>query len=138
MNNKKILIVDDDTDYLFQMEMQVSGMGYEVIRAEGEKEGLQILEKTRPDLAIIDLMMENADSGFILSHRLKQLYPKTPVILATAVTSETGMVFGVDGDEDRKWIKADAYLEKGIRPDQLKAEIHRLLEAPGASQDQQR
>jgi DNA-binding response OmpR family regulator len=72
-------------------------------------------------------MMENPDSGFILSHQAKHLYPDLPVILATAVTSETGMVFGVETEEDRKWIKADLYLEKGIRPDQLHAEISKLL-----------
>lgn len=127
MSNKKILIVDDDPDYLFLLENQVNRMGYEVIKAGSEKEGTELLAGMKPDLAIVDLMMENADSGFILSSRIKSLYPETPVILATAVTSETGLVFGVDEDEDRKWIKADRYLEKGIRPDQLKAEIHKLL-----------
>ena len=126
---KKILIVDDDPDYLLQMEMQVERMGFEVILAESEKEGLKILEYTKPDLAIVDLMMENADSGFILSKQIKSMYPDTPIILATAVTSETGLVFGVDENEDRKWIKADRYLEKGIRPEQLKAEINRLINA---------
>jgi DNA-binding response OmpR family regulator len=123
----RILIVDDDPDYLAQMEFQVNRMGYEVIRAESEKEGREVLGGTKPDLAIFDLMMENSDSGFILSHQAKDLYPDLPVILATAVTSETGMVFGVDAEEDRKWIKADLYLEKGIRPDQLHAEISKLL-----------
>jgi len=125
--SKKILIVDDDPDYLMQMEMQVKRMGFEVTLAESEKEGLQVLQDTKPDLAIVDLMMENADSGFILSKQIKNMYPEIPVILATAVTSETGLVFGVDENEDRKWIKADRYLEKGIRPEQLKAEINKLL-----------
>ena len=129
MSNKKILIVDDDPDYLYVMENQVSRMGYEVISAGSEKEGMQILEELKPDLAIIDLMMENADSGFVLSKNIKNRYPDFPVILATGVSSETGLVFGVDEDEDRKWIKADRYLEKGIRPEQLKAEIHRLIKA---------
>jgi two-component system, OmpR family, response regulator len=127
LKSKKILIVDDDPDYLVQMELQVKRMGFEVILAESEKEGLQVLQDTKPDLAIVDLMMENADSGFILSKQIKSMYPETPVILATAVTSETGLVFGVDENEDRKWIKADRYLEKGIRPEQLKAEINKLL-----------
>jgi len=125
--SKKILIVDDDPDYLMQMEMQVKRMGFEVTLAESEKEGLKVLQDTKPDLAIVDLMMENADSGFILSKQIKNMYPEIPVILATAVTSETGLVFGVDENEDRKWIKADRYLEKGIRPEQLKAEINKLL-----------
>ena len=129
MTTKKttILIVDDDPDYLAQMELQVNSMGYEVIPAESEKEGREVLSRIRPDLAIFDLMMENPDSGFILSHLAKQRYPDMPVILATAVTSETGLVFGLQSEGDREWIKADAYLEKGIRRDQLQTEISKLL-----------
>ena len=71
-------------------------------------------------------MMENQDSGFILAYKTKKMYPDVPVIIATAVSSETGMVFGLDEDE-KNWIKADQYLEKNIRPDQLQREINKLL-----------
>jgi hypothetical protein len=49
------------------------------------------------------------------------------VIIATAVTAETGMVFGLNKEEEKSWIKADLYLDKNLRPDQLEREIHRLL-----------
>ncbi|MBC7126022.1 MAG: hypothetical protein H5T24_10365, partial [Bacteroidales bacterium] len=78
-------------------------------------------------LAILDLMMENEDSGFILSYKLKRMYPDVPVIIATAVSAETGMAFGISSEQERQWIKADLYLEKGIRPDQLHREILKLL-----------
>ena len=84
-------------------------------------------EKNKPDLAIVDLMMENEDSGFILSYKIKKKYPDVPVIIATAVTQETGMVFGLNNKEERSWIKADLYLEKNLRPDQLQREISKLL-----------
>jgi two-component system, OmpR family, response regulator len=71
--------------------------------------------------------MKNEDSGFVLSYKMKQKYPDVPVIIATAVSAETGMSFDVASDEDRQWIKADLYLEKGIRPEQLKLEILKLL-----------
>ena len=72
-------------------------------------------------------MMESEDSGFILSYKLKRKYPDVPIIIATAVSAETGMTFGINTEEERKWIKADLYLEKGIRPDQLHREIVKLL-----------
>jgi CheY-like chemotaxis protein len=72
-------------------------------------------------------MMENLDSGFILSYKTKKKYPDVPVIIVTAVTSDTGMMFGVDTAEEKSWIKADLYLEKGLRPEQLKLEMTRLL-----------
>lgn len=124
---KNILIVDDDMDYLNQIEMQVKSMGYDVNTAHGEKEAEKVLEQGKPDLAIIDLMMENKDSGFILCYKMKKKFPSMPIIIASAVTSETGLNFGLETEEDKKWIHADKFLEKGIRKDQLEREISKLL-----------
>lgn len=126
-DKKTVLIVDDDPDYMFQIGMQVESFGFNVIKAEGRKEGEEILNKIKPDLCIFDLMMETQDSGFILAYKCKQMYPDVPVIIATAVTTETGMVFKVETREDKSWIKADRLLEKGIRKDQLEREINILL-----------
>jgi DNA-binding response OmpR family regulator len=124
---KTILIVDDDMDYLLQTRIKVEQFGFRVITAESQKEAEKILEVMHPDLAIFDLMMENEDSGFILCYKLKRKYPEVPIIIATGVTAETGMLFDVTGDDERKWIKADLFLDKGIRADQLQREINRLL-----------
>lgn len=124
---KKILIVDDDIDSLELMKFHVESFGFDTMTAESQKDGEQLIEQEKPDLAIFDLMMENKDSGFILGYKIKKRYPGVPVIIATAVTAETGMVFGLDTAEERSWIKADQYLEKGIRPDQLHREINKLL-----------
>jgi len=125
--NKTVLIADDDLDYLFQMKMHIESFGFEVITAESQKEAEAIIQSVKPDLAIFDLMMESDDSGFVLCYKLKRKYPDVPIILATAVTSETGYSFGVNSDNDKQWIKADLYLEKGIRKDQLHKEINKLL-----------
>jgi len=124
---KKILIVDDDMDSLALLKMHVENFGFDTITAESQKVGEEIISQEKPDLAIFDLMMENKDSGFILSYKIKKKYPDVPVIIATAVTAETGMIFGLDTEEERNWIKADQYLEKDIRPDQLHREINKLL-----------
>ena len=84
---KKLLIADDDSDYLYQIRLKVESFGFEVITADSQKEAEMILETFKPDLAIVDLMMENEDSGFILSYKIKRLYPAVPVIIATAVWS---------------------------------------------------
>jgi CheY-like chemotaxis protein len=107
--------------------MKVERFGFEVITADGQREGEKVLETVKPDLAIFDLMMENEDSGFILSYKIKKKYPDVPVILATAVTAETGMSFDLSDQSNNEWIKADLFLDKGIRADQLEKEIKKLL-----------
>lgn len=124
---KKILIVDDDIDYLYQTKLKVEQFGFEAITAETQKEAEHLLTEFKPDLAILDLMMENEDSGFILAYRIKKLYPDVPVIIATAAAAETGITFDLSSQAERQWVKADLYLDKGIRTDQLQREIHRML-----------
>jgi CheY-like chemotaxis protein len=123
----QILLADDDQDYLFQMNMKLKKMGFEVTQASSQKEAEQLLAHFKPDLCIFDLMMEQDDSGFILCHKLKRRYPEVPVILATAVAAETGIRF--DQPEDSfGMIKADLVVDKGIRTDFLEKEIEKLLQ----------
>ncbi|HPT13680.1 MAG TPA: response regulator [Bacteroidales bacterium] len=124
---KRILIVDDDIDYIFQMKLKVEQMGFDTITAESQKEAEKVIEEVKPDLCILDLMMETDDSGFILSYKIKRKYPDIPIIIATAVTAETGMTFDVMAHENQRWINADLFLDKGIRADQLHREIKKLL-----------
>lgn len=122
-----ILVADDDPDYLFQTVFSLEKAGYKTVAVESQAEAESVISKFRPDLAIFDLMMESDDSGFILCYKLKKKYPEVPVILATAVSRETGMSFSLDSEKDKSWIRADRYLEKGIRAEQLDQEVMKLL-----------
>lgn len=126
-NQKTVFLVDDDVDYLFQMRMTLERFGFKVILAESQKEAENLINMVKPDLAIFDLMLENEDSGFVLCYKMKRRHPDVPIILATSVSAETGYTFSVNSDDERKWIKADLYLEKGIRSEQLQNEISKLL-----------
>ena len=125
--NITILLVDDDQDYLLQLQAKIQHFGFKTITAEGQKEAEELIEKTKPDLAILDLMMENEDSGFILCYKMKKKYPDVPIIIATGVAAETGITFDINDENNRKWIKADRFLDKGIRAERLKEEIENLL-----------
>jgi len=129
MNTKTftVLVADDDPDYLYQVSYHLRKSGYEVIAVESQAEAEQVIAKMKPDIAVFDLMMESDDSGFILCYKLKRKYPEVPVILATAVARETGVIFGLSSEQDREWIRADLYLEKGVRPEQLDLAIKKLL-----------
>jgi CheY-like chemotaxis protein len=124
---KKILVVDDDIDQLDHVAMILKAEGYDVIKAQGQKEGEDAMLTAIPDLAILDLMMENMDSGFVLCHQIKRLYPETPVILLTAVKSATGVDFSPKSSGAASWIQADVMLDKPVRPEQLRNEVKRLM-----------
>jgi DNA-binding response OmpR family regulator len=123
----KILLVDDDEDFLFQHRIQLENAGFEVTTATTRAKAEETIASYTPDLAILDLMMEQHDDGFVLSHHLKRAFPGLPIILVTAVTSETGLAFEPSSPAERKWVGADAMLAKPIRFEQLRREIDRLL-----------
>lgn len=122
----RVMIVDDDPDFLEQMRMYLESRGYAVSSASNRPAGEKLLDEIEPDIAVLDLMMENEDDGFVLSYRIKQKFPNIPVILVTAVTHETGLEFD-ETDDAGHWIKADTILAKPIRFEQLEREIARLL-----------
>lgn len=122
-----ILVVDDDFDLLEQVAGILQADGHKVVKAQGQEEGEQALLSCIPDLAVLDLMMENQDSGFVLCHQAKRLFPEVPVILLTAVKSATGLDFSAGSDEAASWTMADEILDKPVRPEQLRGTISRLV-----------
>jgi CheY-like chemotaxis protein len=121
------LVVDDDEDFRLQMKLQLEAAGFEVSAVQGETEAEALLATLRPDLAVVDLMMEHQDGGFALSYQMKKRYPDMPVIMVTGVTSETRLSFDLLTPEQRSWVKVDAILAKPVRFEQLRREIDRLV-----------
>jgi len=113
---KKILLVDDDLDLLEQNKLLIESKGYEVITATSGKEGFEVFKKTKPDACVVDLIMEEHDSGFILCYRIKndEHGKKIPVFILTSATYDTGFKFGASTSEEREWIKADALINKPV------------------------
>lgn len=128
--SKIILLVDDDIDLLEQNKRLIESKGYTVITAESGKQAWEVFKKEKPHAAVVDLIMEEHDSGFILSHRIKDDdYGKNiPVILLTSATYVTGFKFGVSTSEERNWIKADAFLNKPVVIDELVSKLEDLFD----------
>lgn len=118
---KKILLVDDDIDLLEQNKVLIESKGYEVITADNIKTAWELFNKEKPYAAVLDLIMEEHDSGFILSFKIKRdAYGKTiPVFLLTSATYVTGFKFDVATDEEKEWIKCDGILHKPVIVDDL-------------------
>jgi len=124
---KKILLVDDDIDFVTPNKLLLEQAGYTVTPAYSQKEALELLAKESPDLAIVDIMLENPDGGFTVSYHTKKKDPKIPIIMVTNVTHDYGITFDADTDEERSWVKADVVVDKPIRFEQLLSDIKGLL-----------
>ncbi len=124
---KTILVVDDDLDILDQYAILLKADGYNVVQASSVAEAEETILTVRPDLAILDLMMEDKDAGFVLCNQLKRLYSDLPVIIVSNVTPITGLDFRPRNQEEHSWVRADAMLSKPVVAERLRMEIRRLL-----------
>lgn len=80
-----ILYVDDDPDYREVMRTIVESGGYRMAEAATAEEGLQVYQQERPDLVIVDLMMEEVDSGNAFVKELRLLGNQAPVYMLSSV-----------------------------------------------------
>ncbi|BDQ04015.1 response regulator [Ignavibacterium sp.] len=127
---KKILLVDDDLDLLEQNKILIESKGYEVITANSAKEGWEIFKKIKPDACVIDLIMEEYDSGFVLCHRIKkdEHGKNIPVFILTSATYDTGFKFGASTSEEREWINADELINKPVVIDEFVQKLENYFE----------
>lgn len=128
MNKKpKILLVDDDVDFIDLNRMVLEGHGFEVVTAFSAREGRDKVRFEQPDAIILDLMMEKHDTGFDFAKSLKAdpLYQKIPILMLTAVAGETG--FDFSQELDGYWMKTDDYASKPLAPEDLIKRVNALL-----------
>jgi two-component system alkaline phosphatase synthesis response regulator PhoP len=129
VNNKtKILLVDNDVDFVDLSKAVLENNGYEVVTAFSGREGLDKVKVEQPDVIVLDLMMEKHDSGFSFAKQIKAdpLYKQIPILMLTSVAYVTG--FGFSQELDGYWMKTDDYAEKPIMPDELLKRVKSLLE----------
>ena len=126
-SSRRILVVDDDPDFVLQMRLPLERAGYQVFTAGGQQEAEKALGENWPDLAIVDMMMEQPDAGLALIQHIRQRRPQTPVIMVTGVPVETRAQLERATPELWASVKPDVWLEKPVRFEQLQAEVRRLL-----------
>ena len=80
-----IMYVDDDPDYREVVRTLLENNGYEVMEAASGEEGIELFKKRRPDLVIVDLMMEEVDSGTSFVKELRLLGNTAPIYMLSSV-----------------------------------------------------
>jgi len=124
---QNVLLIDKDPDFRRQAKQSLQDAGYIVTEAEGEDQAYEIARHNKFDIAVVDLILENSDGGFSLSHHFKKDYPNMPIVLLSSAVREFGIEFSLESASERSWIRADTLLNKPIRAEQLLQAVRRLL-----------
>ncbi len=127
----KILIIDDDPDIVLAVRLCLEAAGHEVIEAANGTDGLEKIKGEKPDLIILDVMMDTTTEGFQLTLKLRSpdptseyaAYSKIPILMLTAIHSTTPLRFGPDED----YLPVEAFIDKPIDPDALTQKVEVLL-----------
>ncbi len=128
MKEIKILLVDDDIDFVFIQKAMLEKEGFLVITAGDKIAGLERARAEKPNLAILDVMMNTEQEGYEMAREMKKdpALKDIPIIMLTSVDAITGLNLK-EMSKDPKWLPVEAYLEKPVKPQQLLGEIKRLL-----------
>lgn len=127
----RILLVDDDPDFLAICGRILRGAGHEVVEAHASGEALEAAAAAAPDLVITDLMMERMDAGFTFVQRLRACpgLEAVPVIVVSAIARQRGYDFVPRGEGERERMGVAAFLEKPVEPAALLDAVRKLLPA---------
>lgn len=131
MNPKRILLVDDDPDIRLASRLPLESAGYQVFEAVNFSDGQAAVKKIKPDLVILDVMMDTTTAGFQFALDLHNTSPDSefkeykdiPIIMLTAIHSTTPMRFSPDAD----YLPVQVFLEKPVDPDVLLKTVRKLL-----------
>ena len=126
---KHVLIIDDDVQLVDTVKTLLESVGYEVSFAYQSEKGLALAVETKPDLILLDLMFAGppGPDGTEISRRLDQdpMLKDTPVIVLSGVKKALDMPVKLSPDD--AYMPVDAFLEKPFKPNELLAEIEKIL-----------
>lgn len=133
----RILLVDDDRDLTDSLGQVLRFKGYEVEVAHSGNEGLKKMLEFKPDLVILDVMMETDTAGFEAVYRIRSDRPDSkyrdfrdvPIIILTAINQVTNSRFSLD-QEESFLPGRNEFLTKPVEVEELLEKISSNLEGP--------
>jgi DNA-binding response OmpR family regulator len=131
MSKGKILLVDDDPDLVEAMRLVLEGNGYDCVHASNGTRAIEAIPKEKPDLMVLDVMMDDLTEGFHVAYRIRKPDPglepfqQMPIIMLTAIGQRTGMKF--DKQTDADYLPVEEFMEKPVQPKELLAKVEHLL-----------
>lgn len=117
-----IAIIDDDPDILDASSLVLKSKGHDVITANNPNDGYTIVKGKKPDLIILDVMMDEPDDGFYLAQKFRKEGITIPILMYTSVSKAIGLDFGKS-----EMVPVDDFVEKPISPEELVNKVESLL-----------
>ena len=132
----KIVLVDDNEDYLFTMTTFLTKNGFEALSATNEKDGIELIQKELPDIILLDVMMESLFSGFEVCRAIRTDpdIKEIPIIGISAMGEALNLEF--DQWRDYQYFSPDAFVEKPVDKENLLSVIKEVLQK--AAKDKKR
>lgn len=121
-NMAKIAIIDDDPDIVEAIGTLLELKGFEVVSASDIEAGFDLISNEKPDIIILDVMMQEPDDGFYLAMKLRKKGFSTPIIMLTSIAKATGLYFGSEGA-----VPVNEFMEKPIHSGDLLDLINKYL-----------
>ena len=121
-DRKKVLIIDDDIDFREQAKIVLEAENYEVLEAEDGSKGLELIKKDNPDFILLDVMMEEVDTGVRMADQIAALKTQAPVVIISSFANAAKQIF------DTSAVPVKEYLQKPLKSDELLALIRRYTE----------
>jgi CheY-like chemotaxis protein len=121
----KVLVVDDDPDFVRVTSRVLERAGHEVVSAANGAKALQAMRQDTPDVVLLDIMMSYILDGLDVSREMAEdpVLKDVPVIMVTSLTGVKGSgIFPTD-----EYVPADEWLSKPVNPDTLLARIAKAL-----------
>lgn len=121
----KILIVDDDADFVEATRLILEPQGYEVISAANGDQGLVKVRQEKPDLVILDVVMSSVLDGLHMSEMMYNdpAYREIPILMVTSIANiDYAALFPTDES-----IHIDVFLSKPVSSERLLSEVKRLI-----------
>nr|MBC7246083.1 response regulator [Chloroflexota bacterium] len=121
----KILVVDDDPDFVEITRTILESNGYEVVSAASGDQALQVMQKELPDLVLLDVMMATVLDGLNLSHVMSEdpVLKHVPIVMVSSITeSPHAGLFPTD-----EYIPIDAWISKPVQPNDLLNKVARFV-----------
>ena len=121
----KILVVDDDPDFVEFTRIVLEREGHTIVSAAGGGEALDKIAEDTPDLIVLDVIMDTVLDGLSVSRELSEHadYKQVPIIMITSIANtDYAELFPTD-----EYVHLDTFLTKPVAPERLVKEVNRLL-----------